>query len=162
MKKYNVGLASLLLFFATGAAIGMEENKNLTICLVNDCMYPLSVEFKYKDGTFKGFILNVERHVISRVNEIEQINMSTMGGPKHLTAGPVVTVPTNIERTAYYNKSILDEVNRLYKEYYSGKTIEADLVINGHSNYLSISEINWIDKRTKITDRNKFTRKYYD
>jgi hypothetical protein len=63
------------LFFATGAAIGIEENKNLEIYLKNDYPGNLSVELKYKDGTMEGFVLYVaQKHYIDRVNEIEQIN----------------------------------------------------------------------------------------
>jgi hypothetical protein len=72
MKKYNVGLVSLLLFFATGAAIGLE------VRLENKTSDPILVIIQYQTpGIFNAFILNKQQSLpIRNAKDVDAILMA--------------------------------------------------------------------------------------
>jgi hypothetical protein len=157
MKKYNVGLASLLLFFATGAAIGMEKNKNLTLHIQNDTNRTILVGVWYTNGT-EG-VVTLEKGYQNRQTmghkKVKSMGMSYSG--KGLVDQALkIDLKGAEDALSGYTETLFDAINTYYTMNYTNKPVLAIMKVMETRKAdgglgLIIYEIDWINKDTNET-----------
>jgi hypothetical protein len=162
MKKYNVSLASLVLFFATGAAIGMG-NQSLGVSLQNDTNRTIAVAIWYKNAIKATFKLKPAGQNPMRYNNpiyntglIESMGMSYSGrtfGEK----GLIIDLKGAEDALASYNHTLFDAINTYYRiNYYADKRVDAIMKIMekkeaNNKLTLIVYEIDWVDVNANKT-----------
>jgi hypothetical protein len=157
MKKHNVGLASLLLFFATGAAIGMEKNKNLTLHIQNDTNRTIVVEAWYMDRKEPG-VVKLEKGYQNRQTmghkKVKSMGMSYSG--RGLSKRVLIDLKGAKDALSGYTETLFDAINTYYKMNYTNRPVVAIMKImetiktDGDLGFI-VYEIDWVDQDTNET-----------
>jgi hypothetical protein len=136
MKKYNVGSASLLLFFATGAAIAMETNKYEVYTIQNKLNDPIKVTIAYKNGEKTEFPLNANNGTanLNAQDKIKKIGLQSAGSDKTtwLDAG-----------------KLFKEIRKEYDRYFPQRDMRADVLVFQLKPGIQFEVgIQWTDRKT--------------
>ncbi len=131
MKKYNVGLASLLLFFATGAAIAMETNKYEVYTIQNKLNDPIKVTIAYKNGESTEFSLPINGTAnLNLQNQIKKIGCRK--------------ADLDSKMTKWHDAvKLFKQINKDYDTYFPQKDMRVDIQV-----FQSKLEPQWTDKKT--------------
>ncbi len=127
MKKYSVRLASLLLFFATGATIGMEEYRGkvyLTNRLITTGGKTLPIEGKVidKEGNARKVILEnaEETKLLGDISSIAQIEvgtyLSSILGSTHGEYSPTFMLANKLKPSDDITKDFLAKLETDYHQ----------------------------------------------
>lgn len=154
MKKYNVGLASLLLFFATGATIAMETNKYEVYAIQNKLNNSINVTIAYKNGEKTKFHLNANNGTVNLLaqNQIKEIAFYLDGSDNE------VSVKAD---------ALFKSIRKDYDRYFPQKDMRADMLVLPLQPGVTVKPgidfyvgIQWIDRKTNtIVEAKKEAKK---
>ncbi len=133
MKKYNVSLASLLLFFATGAAIAMQ-GKSLQVMLENRSTLPINVLITYDSGKGKDIMFKLKGGALTPIKQANDIkNIQVEDFMSALSGG--------LSKFSKYSGELFKIMVGFYRNNYYKMNVQATVVVQDD---LSIN-IEWAD-----------------
>lgn len=165
MEKYNIGLMSLVLFFATGGIICMETAPKrpvkpapyvLDIRLKNTDSKPALVLIQYKSPRdSQAFIINSyeEPHPIEYIHDIDIVLITRSNIPSNILFSrfnkqKLTDIPkldnTYAMKYTIYTGDLFTKINTLYNNYK-----EADILINNNGELETIQLIDTQNKKTE-------------